>query len=112
MSIEQNDVIDIISIDRTNGDVILTVSDHLDWSESAGHQTLLQAKLNRYLAFVESGEILQSYPDAKDRSIVFAVVFRFCPDEGGRAFLAKVRKIIESAGFSFREQISTGAFFN
>ena len=112
MSIEQTDVIDIVSIERMTGRVVLTISDHLDWSDSVVHQSLLQGKLNRYLAFAESDEILQSYPDAKNKSIVFKVVFQFPPDEAGRAFLAKVRTIIESAGFSLRDEVFTGARFN
>lgn len=89
MSIEQTDVVDIVSTERMSGNVVLTVSDHLDWSDSTAHQLLLQSKLNRYLAFVESGEILESYPKAKDRPIVFNVVFKFPPDDAGREFLAK-----------------------
>lgn len=112
MSIEQTDVVDVVSTDRMTGHVVLTISDHLDWSDSAAHQSLLQSKLNRYLAFVESGEILQSYPGAKDRPIAFKVVFQYPPDEAGRAFLAKVRPIIESAGFSLRDEVFTGARFN
>jgi hypothetical protein len=112
VSIEQPDVVDIISTNRLTGDVTLTISDHLDWSDSTEHQLLLQQKLNRYLAFVESGEILQSYPAAKDRRIVFKVVFKFAPDEAGLAFLANARSIIESAGFSLQDDVSTGATFN
>ena len=112
MSIEQTDVIDIISTDRVTGHVVLTISDHLDWSSGAAHQALLQAKLNRYLAFVESGEILESYPDAKDRPVEFKVVFQFAPDAGGQAFLAKVRPVVESAGFRLRDEVFTGARFN
>ena len=112
MSIEQTEVVDIISTERMTGNVVLTISDHLDWSDSTAHQLLLQSKLNRYLAFVESGEILQSYPKAKDRPIAFTVVFKFSPDDQGRAFLAKVRPIVESAGIRFREKVSTGAPFN
>lgn len=112
MSIEQPDVVDIISTDRLTGDVVLTISDHLDWSDSTAHQMLLQSKLNRYLAFVESGEILESYPDAKDRPVVFRVVFQSPPDDSGRAFLARVRPIIESAGFTLRDEVFAGARFN
>jgi len=112
MSIEQTEVVDIISTDRTTGDVVLTISDHLDWSNSTAHQMLLQSKLNRYLAFVESGEILESYPDARDRPVVFKVVFQIPPDEGGRAFLAKVKAVIESAGFTLRDEVFTSAGFN
>ncbi len=112
MSIEQVDVVDIISTDRLTGDVVLTISDHLDWSDSTAHQLLLQRKLNRYLAFVESGEILQSYPRAKDHPIIFDVDFKFPPDEGGRAFLARVKSIIESAGFRLRYEVFHGGKLN
>jgi hypothetical protein len=37
MSVEQTDVVDIISTDRETGQVVLTISDHLDWSDSVGH---------------------------------------------------------------------------
>jgi Family of unknown function (DUF6572) len=105
MSIEETDVVDIISINRMTGHVVLTISDHLEWFDSVAHQLLLQSKLNRYLAFVESGEILESYPDSKDRSVVFNVAFKFPPDESGRAFLAKATEVIESAGFSLRHEL-------
>jgi hypothetical protein len=112
VSIEQPDVIDIISTDRITGHVILTISDHLDWIDSTAHQLLLQSKLNRYLAFVESGEILEKYPNARDRAIVLSIVFQFPPDEAGRAFIAGARAVIESAGFSLRDEVFTGAPFN
>jgi len=112
MSIEQTDVVDIISTDAVTGHVVLTISDHLDWSDSSAHQLLLQTKLNRYLAFVESGEIFESYPAAKGRPIKFKVVFQFPPDAGGRAFLVMVKPIIESAGLKLLEEAYTGARFN
>jgi hypothetical protein len=112
MSVEQPEVIDIVSTDRFTGEVVLTVSDHLDWSDSTAHQLLLQGKLNRYLAFVESGEILESYPNAKDRVIVFSVVFKFPPDDSGRAFLTRAKAVVESAGFQWRDEIFTGAHNN
>jgi len=104
MSVEQLDVIDVISTDRS-GQVVLTVSDHLDWSDTVQHQNILQAKLNKYLAFVESGEILESYPDAKGRPVVLKVVFKFRPDQLGFEFLAKTKAVINSAGFSFRHEV-------
>ncbi|MGI8772162.1 MAG: DUF6572 domain-containing protein, partial [Acidobacteriaceae bacterium] len=63
MSVDHADVIDIVSIDKAAGEVVLTISDHLDWSNTVEHQTALQKKFNSYLAFTESGEILQQYPD-------------------------------------------------
>ena len=71
MSVEQTHVVDIVSIDRETGHVILSIGDHLDWSESVGHKMILQTKLNKYLAFVESGEILEQYPKAKNRPVAW-----------------------------------------
>ena len=112
MSVEQTDVVDIISIDRETGHVILTISDHLDWSDNLGHQMILQKKLNKYLAFVESGEILEQYPKAKNRPVAFRVVFLVPPDESGQAFIARARAVIESAGFTLRDEVFTGGRFN
>ena len=111
MSVEQLDVIDLISTDAS-GCVVLTVSDHLDWSDSAQHQSILQEKLNKYLAFVESGEILERYPDAKGRPVAFRVVFKFRPDRQGLGFLARARDVIESAGFSLRHEIFAESYDN
>lgn len=112
MSVQQPDLVDVISTDKQTGHVVLTISDHLDWSDSTNHQTILQAKLNRYLAFVESGEILTRYRAAKDRPVAIKVVFKFRPDQGGWNFLAKAKVVIESAGLSLRHEIFAESYDN
>ena len=112
MSIEQLDTVDIVSTDSETGDVVLTISDHLEWSESGEHLLLLQAKLNTYLAFVESGEILEHCPDAGQRSVVFSIVFKFKPDALGEEFLSRATQIVQSAGFAFRYEVLPGAGFD
>lgn len=105
MSVEQLDIVDVISTDVKSGHVVLTISDHLDWSNTVEHQIILQEKINKYLAFVESGEILESYPDAKGRPIVVKIVFKFSPDTKGYEFLAKARAVVELAGFNLRYEV-------
>jgi hypothetical protein len=105
LSIEQLDVVDIISIDGKTGHVVLTISDHLDWNDSVGHQTILQKKFNKYLAFVESGEILSRYPKARGRPIEFKVVFKYKPDQEGARFLARACEVIETAGLKLRSEV-------
>ena len=112
MSVEQLDVVDIISTDKDTGHVILTISDHLDWVNSIEHQTLLQAKFNKYLAFVESGEILSRYPDAKGRQIAIKVAFKFTPDQSGWRFLERAKEVIESAGLTLRHRVYTESYEN
>ncbi len=112
MSVEQLDVVDVVSIDKKTGHVILTISDHLDWSNTVEHQTVLQAKFNKYLAFIESGEILTRYPDAKDRPVAIKVVFKYKPDQEGWQFLARAKEVIESAGFSLRQEVFAESYDN
>jgi hypothetical protein len=112
MSVEQFDVVDVISMDKRSGHVILTISDHLDWSKSTEHQKILQAKFNKYLAFVESGEILTRYPDARNRPVAIKVVFKHGPDDEGWQFLARAKKVIESAGFSLRHEVFAESYDN
>lgn len=112
MAVDQRDLIDMMSFDKNNGDVVLTISDHLDWSETSEHQRILQEKFNAYLAFVESGELLKNYPEAKERAIIFRVVFKYKPDKEGRMFLDRAREVIESAGFSLRHELFADSYDN
>jgi hypothetical protein len=112
VSVEQTNVIDVISTDRKSGHVVLTITDHLDWTDGIGHQKMLQEKLNRYLAFVEGGELVDRYPDLKGRPIAFKVVFKFSPDAAAQAFLAKAKQIIESAGFTLRHEVFAASYEN
>jgi uncharacterized protein DUF6572 len=51
MTVEDKNVVDIISRDPTNGEILLTISDHLDWTDPVKHLGVLQEKINCYLAF-------------------------------------------------------------
>jgi hypothetical protein len=103
MSIEQTDVIDIVSTERTTGQVTLSISGA---SDAASEQTQSLSGLRR------EWEILERYPHAKDSRIEFRVVFKFPPDEAGRAFLARVKPIVELAGFTLRDEVFTGALLS
>lgn len=104
MSIDQTSVVDAIGVDNSSGDVILTITDHLEWS-SNDHLLMLQEKLNAYLSFVESGEILNTLTDAKGRNVLINVVCKYPPDKSGVDFLNQVTGFIESAGMKFQYQL-------
>jgi hypothetical protein len=59
MSVENNEVIDVVSVDK-QGNAILTISDHLEWSEDNEHLLILQTKINTYLGSIESGELFDA----------------------------------------------------
>ena len=102
MAVDQLKKIDIIGVDKETGEVILTITDHLEWDEQNEHLLVFQEKLNSYLAFIESGELLESYPDARGRKPVISVVALYHPNEVANTFLERVRGVVEGAGFGFR----------
>ena len=100
MSIDQTDAIDFVTIDKASGDLWLTISDHLPWEEDEGnHLVLLQNKLNAYLRFIESGEVLKKIPDSKGRSVVINLVGKFPLSQEADFFFGKARAAVEGAGF-------------
>lgn len=105
MSVENPKTIDFVSLNTLPGAVLLVVSDHLEWSNTMTHQFQLQEKLNSYLAFIESGELVTKFPDAKEKPVHIRIVFEHEPDASGLQFLAKVRQAIEAGGFSFAYQV-------
>ena len=103
MSIENAQIIDFISIDKTSDECVLTISDHLEWGIENDHFLLLQEKLNKYLAFIESGEIFESYPKSKDKKIRIDLVSKYKPENS--ELIDKIKSEIQNAGFGFRVDI-------
>ena len=98
MTVEDAGVIDIIGTERPSGDVVLTISDHLDWDLCEQHLLTLQEKINCYLAFIESGEIYDSYPKAHGRGTRIHVAFKHPVIDVAMEFLEKAREVCDSAG--------------
>lgn len=106
MSIDQTNVVDAIGVDNATGDVVLTISDHLEWTGSDNeHLLLLQEKLNTYLSFVESGEILETYPNGKDRAVLIDVVCKYPLNQKAQGFYSQITSIVENAGMKFRHRL-------
>lgn len=81
MSIDQLDKIDILVVDEQKTEVMLVITDHLDWEEfeEGHHLELLQDKLNTYLHFVEDGQLIRTRPDLKGASVVIRVDAKYPP---------------------------------
>ena len=104
MSIEQIDKIDFIST-TPEGKVDLTISDHLEWDEENNHLLILQNKLNAYLDFVQSGQILEDYPSAENNEITINVLMKYAPKEIALTFLNQCEKFVEEQGFKFKWEV-------
>jgi len=106
MSINQTRVVDIITT-SLEGSVVLTISDHLVWDASNNHLLILQEKLNAYLSFIESGELLETYPDARGRDVLISIQMKFAPVGDAIEFLNRTKTTLNNAGYGFRYIVSS-----
>lgn len=109
MSVEQRKIVDFASIRRATGRTVLTIADHLPWLPDNGHLLTLQAKLNDYLAFIESGEIYDSYPESRGREIEIQVVCKHPPAGDAIRFFELAGETVRRAGFHFSTKIFEGS---
>ena len=107
MSVEKDDVIDIISIDKDDN-IVLTISDHLKWDRENEHLLILQNKINYYLAAIEGGDLVVKYPDAVNRRIIIRVIAQYNPNKDGELFLGQVKNIVTLAGYGFEFKVYQG----
>lgn len=101
MSVEDKEVIDFVSIDK-EGNVHLTISDHLEWDIDNKHIIILQDKINSYLEAIETQVLYSKYPDAINRNIVISVVLKHSPNKDGLKFLEMVKEQLLGIGYEFR----------
>ncbi|WP_017324952.1 DUF6572 domain-containing protein [Synechococcus sp. PCC 7336] len=101
MSIYNSNEIDLIGVDKDTGLVNLAIVDGLSWKDTNEHLQLIQAKINSYLAFIESGEVYKSYSDAKNRNFSIEIMFKHSPCNEAEIFLNKLRNVLVDAGYDF-----------
>lgn len=101
MSVEQIDKVDFIST-TSNDKVQLTISDHLDWNDEENHLLILQDKLNAYLSFIESGQILESYSSALNKEFIISIVMKYEPTENSLIFLNNCKNFLEKKSYEFK----------
>ena len=100
MSVRETDTIDYIYLEEQSEAPVLVVSDPLGWSprEEADHIELLAEKLNTQITFVNSGQIMQVWPEFRDGRIVWVEVAARC------ALSPKAEEFYQHAGGVLADQ--------
>ncbi|MEE1124912.1 MAG: DUF6572 domain-containing protein [Acutalibacteraceae bacterium] len=75
LNIEKTDIIDGLAYDKESFTLILLLADGMDWLDENRHLLLLQEKLNTYIAYIDTKQYAEKYPDV--RKIEFQVGFLF-----------------------------------
>jgi len=94
MSVVETDSIDAIGMEKEAKRVFLSIIDSLVWDDENVHLFTLQEKINTYLYFIESGELLKALPDAKGFDIAIEVILKHIPTDQAITFFDKTTQIL------------------
>jgi hypothetical protein len=101
MTIEQEDIIDIVGVNEQEQIISLYISDHLEWDDKNEKLLLLQNKINTYLAYIESGQIYEQHPDSKNLEVHIHLSCKYEPNSEAIKFLNLAKPLVEEAGYYF-----------
>ena len=109
MAIDNATVIDAIGEEKMTGDLVLTISDHLDWNNERDHLQALQDKINAYFDFIQSGQIYEERPEARERAIRIDVIAQFPAPASVASFFHAIEKVAVQNGAAFTyKQLPSG----
>jgi hypothetical protein len=100
MGLENSTTIDAVGTEKDTGTVVLTILDSWNWSHVDTHLRALQAKLNTYLDFVSSGQLLREYPQAAGKPARIDILFRCDAPAEADGLLGEARRVVESLGLT------------
>ena len=87
MTVAESSIVDFVGVDPLTGEVFLSMVEERDWGREGELLPDLQAKLNTYLEYVESGQLKENYPDLAGARITFRLHFMFEPGAREREFI-------------------------
>jgi len=111
MRLTDNNTVDYLGLEKSTGYVVLTLVDDCDWGDDIRHLSLLQAKVNRYFDFIESGEMYEQLRETAGRQmapttpIKISLLAKYEPSAEGYRFIEHVAQVAQDAGLRFSFKI-------
>lgn len=107
MRLADANTVDYLGVEKGTGEVVLTLLDDCDWEDDIRHLSLLQAKVNRYFDFIESGEVYEQLLATTGREVPaktpvkISVLAKYTPSSEGNRFFEHVAQTARDAGIHF-----------
>ncbi len=113
MSVDEANVIDFTAIDHDNGETLLVISDHLPWRiddpdplyNEGDHLQMLQAKVYRYVDFIESGELLKKVAKSVGTKPVILIKFLYPLSANATNLVNNLRQHLAPIGIDLRWEV-------
>ena len=87
MAVDNASQIDAIANDKENACLVLLITDHLNWDNEFEHLKILQDKINAYVAFIESEQYDEIYPNADFKMAMIEIHFKYDITDSCQKFL-------------------------
>ncbi|SAK55569.1 hypothetical protein AWB78_01486 [Caballeronia calidae] len=99
MSLRDVDAIDYIGVNILFKRVYAAIFDDFDWRDEGVHQDLLTKKIDRYIRYIRSGQLLLDYPKVRGHEIVLEYVSMHPMTPSALEFWKSRERVIEGAGY-------------
>ena len=100
MTVEQSGVIDGMGIMPDGSLVEMLISDHLPWDDTR-HFELLAAKIEAYVGFIQSGQVVETMPAANGKPVRITVVWMHEPTLEAAQFFRSIAEQLKPVGIGF-----------
>lgn len=88
MAIDNLQIIDMIAESKKKkNELVLGITDHLNWEDEHGHLMLLQEKINTYLMYIETKQYKEVYPGRNFEIFLIHIYFAYDIPENCEKFL-------------------------
>jgi hypothetical protein len=88
---QKHNQVDVVSVDKV-GVVTLSMVETRPWGDKGGLLPDLQAKIYAYLDYIESGQLVRNYPQAKDKTVAICLHASFPTTKREDDFIALIKK--------------------
>ena len=106
MSVIDVDKIDGMGKNEENKELLLLITDHLEWKNEQDHLMILQNKINSYLGFIESKQYVETYSDDVFEKYIIEIHFQNDIPENCFKFLDVVANQVEEFNIKIRAEIT------
>ena len=106
MAVDKSSQIDAIANDKENACLVLLITDHLNWDNEFEHLKILQDKINAYVAFIESKQYDEIYPNADFKMAMIEIHFKYDITDSCQKFLQVAQDQLGQIGIKIKAQIS------
>ena len=100
MTIENTTSVDGIGISKDDKKIVMTIADHVDWSDTQYHCDLLERKLDAYIKFIHNGQIQEIFPTANINVIRIKILYKYTPNALGFKFLSAAKQQLKEVGIA------------